>query len=541
MKKTMVVVAALALGALAVESCGSKKESLVVVSLTANPASADLSAVTIDVASVSRTFTFTGGLDATTPTMFGVYVPDSITGLNILVAATAHAGTMCYSGRSNDTNIASAGVSVTTSIVMRLGKTCGDTSGMAGSMMGTAGTGGAGGEAGAAGAMGAAGASGSGGGAGTMGEAGAGGTGGAAGAAGGMGTAGMGTAGAAGTMGTAGTGQVLAPPSLAKCTEYNHIDALSCTPTSASGGNTSLWDVAFSPDGKLLVTAGDDGRIKVWKMTGSVPSAEGHVLTTNGQAYVAFSPNGKYLVEGSQTGEYKVYDAATFAPVGDLAGHADDIVGVAFTSDSKSVWAIDYFNGVLTRHEIGTAAASLSITTRGTGYTLAVSPVMSANTQWVAVGYDDGTADIANLGTSTPMTTPISIAPSTLYYTFALSFSKDGSILVGGADDGTLGFWAIPPNAGGTPSGAAVHIPDGMGAPMPIRAARYSPDGKTIAVGAGSIAGGMWNLATVDPTARTVKNTKMPTYEPISVAWSPNGGIVVAGETSCGKFIVCAD
>jgi hypothetical protein len=508
------IVAAVALAGLAAPSCGSK-DSLVIVSLTASPPSATLSSLTIDVASVGKTFTIPSGGLGDMAVSFGVYVPSSLTGSGILVTASAQAadGSVCYGGNSNDTNIGSAGVTVTTMIQL-VPSPCGSTTGV-------------GGTGGAAGTMGNAGAGGA---AGTMGNAGTGG------AAGTMGNAG--TGGAAGMTGTGGTGQVLAPPSLAKCTEYSHIDALSCDSTSVNGGSTQMWDLAFSPNGKYLATAGDDGRVKIWTMSGSVPSAEGHVLTTSQQAYIAFSPDGKYLVEGSTCGEYVVYDASTFAMVGTLSGHLGDIQGVAFTSDSASVWAVDY-DGVLTRHEIGTGSApSVSVTTVGNGYTIAVSPVMPAGFQWLSVGYQDGTADIANV--ALPMTTPVNVTVAPMGSVYSLSFSRDGATLAAGADDGTLAFFAIPPSATATPSGPSITIPDSADSPLPIRAVRYSPDGKTLGVGAGSTADA-WKLATYDATTRAVKNTKVPTYEPISVAWSPSGGILVAGETNCGKFIICSD
>jgi hypothetical protein len=540
---------ALALGALAIQSCGSK-ESLIEVSLTATPADTTLTDVSILAAGATKSFTLPSGGLSDAPVIVGVYVPSSATG-DLIVDAQGRSGssTGCYEGIGH-AMIASAGATVTVPITLMPKKSCAAQTGAAGSS--SPGTGGAAGT-GAAGTQGAAGAAGTGaaGAAGT-GAAGAAGTGaagaagtGAAGAAGtgAAGAAGTGAAGAAGTgtagTGTAGTGQVVGPPSLAKCTEYSHIDALSCTSTSTNGGDTHVWDVAFSPNGSLLVTAGDDSRAKIWKMTGGVPTPEGHVLATSDQAYVAFSPDGKYLVEGSTFGEYKVYDASTFALLGNLSGHDGDIEGVAFTPDSKSVWAIDYDFGVLTRHEIGSGSApSASVTTRGFGFTLAVSPVWTATAQYLAVGYDDGTADIANTAIQNMTPTPITVAAMGSVY--ALSFSSDGATLAAGADDGTLAFWTIPPPASAAPMPPAISVPNGIGAPLPVRAVKYSPDGKTLAVGAGSLSD-VWKLATYDAATRKVKNTKVPTFEPISVAWSPNGAIIVAGETNCGKFIICAD
>ncbi len=66
--------------------------------------------------------------------------------------------------------------------------------------------------------------------------------------------------------------------------------------------------VAFSPDGKRIVSASDDGTLKVWDSdTGSETfTLRGH---TAGVGSVAFSPDGKHIVSGSQDRTLKVWDA----------------------------------------------------------------------------------------------------------------------------------------------------------------------------------------------------------------------------------------
>jgi hypothetical protein len=47
---------------------------------------------------------------------------------------------------------------------------------------------------------------------------------------------------------------------------------------------------------------------------------------------------------------------------------------------------------------------------------------------------------------------------------------------------------------------------------------------------------GIWDTTTLE-----VRAMKTPAFAPISVAWSPSQGILVAGEDTCGRFIICAD
>jgi WD40 domain-containing protein len=505
---------ALTLGA---QSCGDK-DSLILVALTATTSDATLNSVTIDVPGTEKTFALTGGLNDTLPTTVGVYVPASLTGVvKVLATAKDATGRTCDQG-SGSTTISAAGTTISVSIIVDRSKSCASSSGAAGGG-GTAGVGGTAGAVGTAGA-------------GTAGAIGTAGTG----TAGAIGTAGM--TGTAGAMGTAGGTVAGGAPSLTKCKEYYHPTIVSCDATSSSYASVALWDVAFSSDGSFLATAGNDSQIKIWQMTGPEP-AQHKVLTTSGQAYIAFSPDGTLFVEGSTQGELNLYDGKTFALMMALTGHTDDIEGVAFTADSKHIWAID-FAGVLTRHDIGGGAAAIaSIDTMDQGYTLALSPVMSSTVQWLAVGFEDGTGDLANV--SPGMTNPISITVTQDFFgVYGMSFSADGMTMAAGGDDGVVSFWAVPPPADGSSSGATITVPDSMNRKMSINGVRYSPDGNSLAISVGDSLD-EFKLGIWDASTRKLRVSTVPDFAPLGMAWSPSGTILVAGEDTCGKFVICSD
>ena len=291
-----------------------------------------------------------------------------------------------------------------------------------------------------------------------------------------------------------------------------------------------------------MLTAGSDGRIKVWKMTGSVPAPEGHVLTTDQQGYMAFSPDGKLLAVGSYEGQYQVFDTATFAVVSTLTGHAntDNINGVGFTADGTHLYAVDD-GDVLTDHVVGgSLAPDRTITVSGAGWALGLSPKSTATTQWLGVGYDDGTGDIANVQGSTITPTPITVT-SDGSGVYSLTFSPDGTEMAAGGDDGVASFWSIPPTDG-TPDSPAITILDSQGDTEGINTIRYSPDGNYIAIAAGDETSD-WSIGIYDAVTRLPhsSSTAVPADVPYSLAWSPSQGIIVAGEASCGKLIVCAD
>ncbi len=66
--------------------------------------------------------------------------------------------------------------------------------------------------------------------------------------------------------------------------------------------------MAFSPDGKRIVTGSWDGTVKVWDADKGqeLLSLKGH---TDWVTSVAFSPDGKRIVSGSEDKTVKVWDA----------------------------------------------------------------------------------------------------------------------------------------------------------------------------------------------------------------------------------------
>jgi hypothetical protein len=538
------VCAALALATLCVQGCGDKK-SLVLVSLTASPADANLTTLVLTVGSVApKTFTHVSGLSGT-PLVVGVYVPSSVTG-DVLVVAAASAGSSaeCYQGSAH-VSIASAGVTTeAVPIELTPSQSCPAPTGAAGSSgMGSAGTSGAQGSAGSIGTAGAQGA------AGTQGSAGAQGT------AGTMGTAGQ-DGGAAGTQGTAGTmmgtaGQdggtdappvLVDPPSLTKCTEYDHIVDPPC-----KEGDPNDWrvsSVAFSPDGKLLLSAGEDSRVKVWTMNGAVPTAEGHVLSTSGQGYMAFSADGKLFAIGSGNGQLTVHNPTTWAVMSSPTGQTGHVEGVGFSPDGKQLFAADT-DGILTVHNVGTDAPTKTVKLPVGAYALTVSPVQTSTALWVGVGYSNGFADLLNFASATvtptmALTITSDAGTDLANATLAGTFSPDGKTFAAGGEDGITSFWTVPPPPSPRPVGTAITSMDANGNPLGSNGMTFSPDGRFFAQAVGTNFDG-GDVGIWDATSRGARGTKVPTYYPLSVAFSPDGKSIAAGEVACGKIIICAD
>jgi serine/threonine protein kinase len=102
-----------------------------------------------------------------------------------------------------------------------------------------------------------------------------------------------------------------------------------------SGHTGPVWSVAFAPDGRTLVSGGDDGTLRFWDVAQGKEVAR--VLAHVSSVYaVAFGPAGRYLASGSDNGVLKLWSAADRREL--LAyHHGSGIRGVATSPDGKTV------------------------------------------------------------------------------------------------------------------------------------------------------------------------------------------------------------
>ncbi|KAH0555818.1 hypothetical protein GP486_006235 [Trichoglossum hirsutum] len=104
------------------------------------------------------------------------------------------------------------------------------------------------------------------------------------------------------------------------------------------GHTVGVTSVAFSPDGKQIVSGSWDTTVRRWDAaTGAplLPALEGH---TSRVTSVAFSPDGKQIVSGSWDTTVRRWDAATGAPLlPALEGHTSRVTSVAFSPDGKQI------------------------------------------------------------------------------------------------------------------------------------------------------------------------------------------------------------
>src|SRR5262249_33173167 len=101
--------------------------------------------------------------------------------------------------------------------------------------------------------------------------------------------------------------------------------------------------LAFSPDGRRLLSASEDFSLKLWEVASgrSLADFHGHQFFAS---CVAFSPDGRYLASGGLDGAVKLWSATRRAPL-TFTGHDGHVQGLVFLPRShRLVSGAGYFS-----------------------------------------------------------------------------------------------------------------------------------------------------------------------------------------------------
>jgi WD40 repeat protein len=239
--------------------------------------------------------------------------------------------------------------------------------------------------------------------------------------------------------------------------------------------NEPIQSVAFSPDGLLIASGGNDWNVHIWDAQDGSELAvlPGH---TDWIRSVAFSPDGQWLASGSDDRNVFVWSVADHSGAPQIvSGHEDWVRSVAFSPDS----------------------------------------------QVLATGSDDSTVRLWNVA---DFSAPPTIL-DTIGYVHSVAFGPDGQYLAAGSEF-QLFLWDLN-NIGASPTILDAHE-------STIRSVDFSPDGHYIASGGDDNTVRVWDMANLDAPAHTLFGHSDWVR---SVAFSPDGStLATAGDDTVILF-----
>lgn len=101
------------------------------------------------------------------------------------------------------------------------------------------------------------------------------------------------------------------------------------------GHNKPVKSISVSPDGRMVASGSADNTVKLWSMNGQQPKTLiGH---TSSVTSVSFSQDGKLLLSGSDRGTLKVWSVADSSSLATLQKNETQVNSVSFSPDGQTI------------------------------------------------------------------------------------------------------------------------------------------------------------------------------------------------------------
>ena len=189
--------------------------------------------------------------------------------------------------------------------------------------------------------------------------------------------------------------------------------------------------VAFSPDGKRLLTGSLDRTARLWDAMSGQPIGEPFVHPAQVTS-VAYSPDGKTILTGSGK-QARLWNVDTAKPVGAPLDHQEAVTSVAFSPTGRTFAVAGQDRLVLLRDSQTAKPRGLPLEHPDAVTAVAFSP----DGKLLVTGCDDHTARIWDANTGLPVGMALR-HPKTVT---CVAFGGDGQTIVTGCEDGAVRLW----------------------------------------------------------------------------------------------------
>ncbi|WP_238845190.1 WD40 repeat domain-containing protein [Nocardia terpenica] len=278
---------------------------------------------------------------------------------------------------------------------------------------------------------------------------------------------------------------------------------------------TTILQVVYRPDGKMVVTSGaDDNSIRMWNVgTGQqVGELNGHTDTVNS---LAITGDGKRLVSGSVDGTIRLWDIDAKRQVGSAIQAGGPVTSLALSPDGKRILSSEFDNaentGVVRFWDIDSGKPTAELTsTNGTGMgSVAYSP----DGRTFAFASSDGFVNVYDANTLAQTIQPLhGDRPAD-----SVTFSPDGTHIATGDDFHQVHVWEVS-SGRETASFATVQ--------NTVEAVRFSLDGRRIVIAAADDTVSVWDASTGQQIGLPFVGHNKPVN---SIAISPDGENIASG------------
>jgi WD40 repeat protein len=231
------------------------------------------------------------------------------------------------------------------------------------------------------------------------------------------------------------------------------------------GHGDAVWSIAFSPDGKRIVSGSADQTAKVWEAASGneLLTLPGHTALIES---VAYSPDGQRIATGSRDQTARVWDASTGKYLFSLTGHSNGVKSVAFSSDGQRIVT----GSADQTAKVWEAATGKYLFTL-TGHSAGINSVaFSPSGQRIVTGSDDKTAKVWD-AVSRKVLFTFEVHTAAVQF---VAFSPDGQRIATASLDGTAKVFEA---AGGR------ELATLKGHGRFVFSVAFSPDGRRIVTG----------------------------------------------------------